>query len=522
MATQEERSGRPERIRRAVAILIWLACTCVLLVLLGSAMDGQRDEYDPLAHAIASIGKTSNSEAGVPPMCYTKTDGDSNPCWVCHTDSVYPNGMKDAELQREYSFSEFALRNRWANLFEDRNDEIAKISDDAALKWIRTDNYAPLVEALKARDDYPGYQPDLDFAAGFDENGFALDGSGWRAVRYKPFPGTFWPTNGNTDDVFIRLPEEFRQDGDGNMSRSAYARNLEILELAIATPPGSSLELPSHFEGGAADVAVARYRYPEGTEFLHTVRYVDPDAPNLLSLRMKEVRYSRKVKWLDDWAIQRAYENEHNDKEEGVLPFYRGSPLTGYRNAFGWQLQGFIEDARGRLRLQTEEEHYFCMGCHSTIGVTVDQTFAFARKLPGAEGWKPQDLRGMHDAPQAGHDAPEYLTYMQRVKGGDEFRTNDEMLQRFFRDGQLQEPEVRKAANGGEQDLAWLLTPSRERALALSKAYLLLVRKQQFELGRDALLAPPKNVHAKIANGETELAAAERTFTDGCLWLEWE
>jgi hypothetical protein len=58
---------------------------------------------------------------------------------------------------------------------------------------------------------------------------------------------------------------------------------------------------------------------------------------------------------------------------------------VGLLNDFGWQLQGFIEDAEGRLRLQTQEEHLFCMGCHSNIGVTVDQTFSFPRKVPGKE-----------------------------------------------------------------------------------------------------------------------------------------
>ena len=61
----------------------------------------------------------------------------------------------------------------------------------------------------------------------------------------------------------------------------------------------------------------------------------------------------------------------------------------------GWQLQGFIEDAEGRLRLQSDEEHRVCMGCHDGIGVTVDQTFSFPRTLPGAEGWRYQDLRGI-------------------------------------------------------------------------------------------------------------------------------
>lgn len=47
--------------------------------------------YDPLALATASIGRVANVEAPVPPVCYTRTDGTSNPCWACHTRSSFPN-----------------------------------------------------------------------------------------------------------------------------------------------------------------------------------------------------------------------------------------------------------------------------------------------------------------------------------------------------------------------------------------------------------------------------------------------
>lgn len=193
----------------------------------------------------------------------------------------------------------------------------------------------------------------------------------------------------------------------------------------------------------------------------------------------------------------------------------------GLRNDFGWQLQGFIEDAQGRLRLQTEEEHRFCIGCHSAIGVTVDQTFAFARKVPGAEGWRHQDLRGIRDVPQVGHAEPEILTYFRRVAGGDEFRANEEILHRFFPSGTLDELAVRRAAAGGDQDITFLVAPSHQRALQLNKAYIALVREQAFAQGRDTLLAPPRNVHDKIDNGSTDLGKTGRVYDDGQLWLDW-
>ncbi|MCB0193693.1 MAG: hypothetical protein KDJ65_17225 [Anaerolineae bacterium] len=510
--------------------------------------------YDPLARAIASIGRTRNLEAGVPSQCYTKTAGEANPCWTCHTARNGLNFMSDWTLQEEYSFSDAALDNHWSNLFVDRTEEIAAISDAEMMAYIKTDNYTPLREALETVEDYPGYVPDLDFNLGFDDEGFARDGSRWRAIRYKPFLGTFWPTNGNTDDVLIRLPEAFRIDSEGNESRDIYKINLAIIEAVIATDwavptenaarvvepiseviAGLDLDgdgelsdnitvirgMPEHYVGGAENVDVLRHVYPEGVEFLHSVRYVDVDNPSLLSTRMKELRYSHKVRFLDTWALARRYEREFNDKDAGHVPAYTGTPLVGLRNDFGWQLQGFIEDADGRLRLQTEEEHRFCMGCHSSVGATVDQTFTLARKVPGSAGWQYQYLEGIPDVPQFDHDKPEILTYFERVTGGDEFRANTEILDRFFPGGELDEAEVLRAAPGGDKDILHLIQPSRERAALLNKAYMALVKEQTFELGRDTIISPPVNVHEAIENGDTELRETGKVFFDGRLWLDW-
>jgi hypothetical protein len=534
---------------RALGLLAAFSLLAPLLVFFAEA----QESYDPLARARASIGRTVNLEAGVPPQCYTRTAGISNPCWTCHTVPRDPNFQSDWRLQEEYSFSDFALKNRWENLFRDRSDAIARIRDGEAIGYLRTDNYTPLRAALAGRTGYPGYRADLDLHRGFDGEGFARDGSGWRALRYKPFPGTFWPTNGSTDDVMIRLPREFRSR-DGIESREIYKINLALLEAAIASDPGKKDDaldhrvepvdeqvarldldgdgavsgfanrlrsLPARYVGDAHEVPVRRYLYPQGTEFLHTVRYVDPDAPALLSTRVKEVRYSRKTQWLDTWGLLRAQEKEADDKDEGRVPVYSGEPLVGLRTDYGWQLQGFIEDERGRLRLQTEEEHRFCMGCHGALGVTVDGTFAMARKVPGAEGWRHQDLRGILDVPQAGHAEPEILTYFRRVQGGDELRANGEMLARFFPGGELDEAAVRRAARGGDRDIAFLLTPSRERALLLAKAYMVLVREQSFDKGRDAMPLPPANVHREIENGSTGLGKAGKVYRDGRLWLDW-
>ncbi|WP_437694205.1 hypothetical protein [Sorangium sp. So ce176] len=558
------RPARPLRERREGLLSASLALAAASAVLAaGSSCGG--GAYDPLATAAARAGRPGNLEASIPPMCYASTAGGANGCWTCHTTGFGPNTLADHDLQRAYSFSDAARKNPWVNLLEDLSAAAARTSDAEILEYIREDNYAPLRSALRAlseRREYPGYVPDLDLAAGLDGEGFAADGSGFRAVRYKPFPGSFWPTNGSAGDVFIRLPAAFREDASGAPSREVYKLNLALLEAAIASPsplPGAreagaagapegrevepvsevvagvdldgdgAIEaavtrirrLPARYAGGAAGVPVRAWIYPRGTELLHSVRYLDPDRPSLLAARMKELRYARKVDEPDDWAISRAYEREAEEKEEGFPPRYAGAPEVGLRNAFGWQIQGFIEDEQGRLRLQTAEEHRACMGCHSAVGVTVDHTFSLARKVPGAAGWRHQDLRGMPDAPQAGHAEPEVLTYMRRAGGADDYRGNAEMLARFFPGGALDEAAVRRGAPGGDRDLAYLVAPSRERALLLDKAYRALVRAQRFEAGRDVMLGPATGMLRVVDGESTGLGEAQRVYLDGRVHLAW-
>lgn len=250
----------------------------------------------------------------------------------------------------------------------------------------------------------------------------------------------------------------------------------------------------------------------------------------------------RKVENPDDWGRQRAYADEAEDKADGRLPVYAGDPEVGLLGAFGWQLQGYIEDARGALRIQTMEEHRACMGCHGNLGVTIDNTFSIARKVPGLAGWRHQDLRGLRDRPQLGHSQPELVEYFTRVQGGDETRSNDEILARFFSTSGVNAPadvdakadidaelvlDVRELSRAStDRDLAWALYPSRERALALDKAYLAIVREQSFARGRDAALRPATRVHRAITVDGTGLhadapSANARTYRDGRLHLDW-
>jgi hypothetical protein len=281
--------------------------------------------------------------------------------------------------------------------------------------------------------------------------------------------------------------------------------------------------LPPHYAGAASEVPVVAHAFPHHTELLHSVRYLDPDEPTTMAARMKELRYMRKAIDLDDYGRQRAYEDEADDKARGKLPQYQGDPEVGYLTAWGWQLQGYIEDERGALRVQTEEEHRYCMGCHGHLGVTIDQTFSFARKVPGTGGWRHQDLRGLKDRPQVGHTISELETYVARVRAGDEMRTNDELIARFAPGG-VPNNQIQRAAQ--DKDLAWALTPSRSRALALDKAYLAIVREQSFAMGRDAVLAPATRVHRKITEEDTGLRnegaePSARVHRDGRLHLVW-
>jgi hypothetical protein len=524
--------------------------------------------------AMASGSETLyNLETFVPPQCYTKTGADSNPCYVCHTPAQPPNFLDDAALQSSYDFAAPALKNHWTNLFVDRRTAMARITREAVNRWVREDNYTAWRKTLQPllKD---AYVPDLDLAGGFDADGFDRGGAGWRAIRYVPFPGTFWPTNGSTSDAFIRLPKAFRTDAAGQPSLEVYKTNLAILEANMKLPvpaPGQPetrevdlviepiresaadfdldgdkelgvatrlRRLPAHYFGAAASVPLVPRLYPEGTEFFHTVRYLDPAAPGSMAARMKEVRYSRKFQFVSPGTLMGFAEKEFEEKRKGLLKVVAGTPGVGYVTDQGWIYLGWIEDAAGALRHQSNEEQRFCLGCHSGIGVTRDASFALPRKLPGLEGWRPQSLSGMADFPSArppiakadtqasarsgeknrkGHAH----TYFERVGGGDEFRSNAEILKRFFRGNKPLPVTVKRAAPGGDRDLAWLLLPSTERAYDLNRAYMLLVKEQSFIRGRDSVLAPVRNVHKELTNAQTEQGAAGHLFEDGTLLLDF-
>jgi len=509
-----------------------------------------------------------NKAVYITSQCYTKTEDDKggihNPCMNCHLNSKRPNYMDDWDLQETYAYNEYTKINRFTNLFKDRTDAVNAISDEAILAYVRQNNYMNekgqivLAEQLKRLPEtwdynengvWDGYTPDCYFS--FDDEGFDRtpeDGySGWRAFGYYPFLGTFWPTNGSTDDVLIRLPEIFRQDANGAFSLDAYKINLAVVEamiketnitiaatdetkwnvdldkdgmLGIATQitydwvplesrymsyVGMAKTLYDEELATTLYMSMAAGLYPTGTEFLHTVRYIDVrDANATMAPRMKELRYGRKYSWNTYPQLKNAVLAEIKEKDDFPerLRTIQGNVEEGLQTAYGWVYQGFIEDAGGYLRPQTYEETMYCIGCHSTIGAVVDSTFVFPRKL-GADaqqmGWYhwTQSAKGYEQMkePVLADGRYEYTLYLEQNHAGDEFRDNDEVMEKFFdAEGNLKSGEVEELHN----NIAHLILPSAKRALKLGKAYKVIVNEQSFIYGRDAHVKPVANIHDEV------------------------
>lgn len=490
-----------------------------------------------------------NAESVIPPQCYTKTQGNNNPCYACHQtykdNANRPNTMNDGDLQGEYQFSELGTTNHWKNLFVDRTKLIKAISDEEIKDWISQDNYGEFIEKFSSDVNWQGEVTPINNLAqpnkAFDDKGLAKDGSNWVAFNYKPFPSTFWPTNGSTGDAMIRLPKIFREKS-GKFSKDVYFANLALVEMTMKetqsissipvsegvlgedinndgqiSPKVSQIYRRSHYFGDAKNIAISNLLYPENTEFLHTVRYigVKEDGSVYNAKRMKEVRYMKKHSFKSKAELASEYYLEAKEKHFENLPQVHLLGDKGVNSNMGWTLNAYIEDAQGNLRHQNSQELAFCAGCHKTIGSTLDQTFSFPRKVEGARGWGYINLAKQKDAPNIGEEQGEILTYLQRVGGGDEFRQNKEMLKRWFNtDGTVNSNKVAKA-----QSVYELITPSAERALKLNKAYLTIVREQSYIFGRDANITSATNVLNHVDESQAPLAPEHRYEWD--MRLDW-
>lgn len=496
-----------------------------------------------------------NKAAYIPSMCYTKTMDDQNhihnPCYACHTQGVSPNFVNDGDLQTVYRFPLLAQTNHWSNLFMGREAEVALISDDQINSYINQSNYfndaheiilaKKLKHLPKAWDIFDnsywyGYTPDCYFnfdAEGFDINPDEKKYSGWRAFHYTPFLGTFWPTNGSTDDVMIRLSEPFRSDKNGKFDISVYRANLSIVEALTLKKDvflntidelslGHDLDgngvlthterimfnaQGMHFVGMAGDLQdlgklhAITGLFPVGTEFLHSVRYVDIDAAGNATLtpRMKELRYGIKRYWVEPEKLKEMADKETQERIDypDQLKQFDGNIHIGLDNKQGWLYQGFIEDREGELRPQTYEETYFCMGCHSGIGATTDSVFAFPRKAAKIgifqHGWAHATQNTQVDAePKRADGRYEYTYYLEQNHAGDEFRENQEVMHTFFTENGELKPVPVAALH---DNISVLISPSKKRAIEANKAYRVIVKKQRFIYGRDATSKVVRNVH---------------------------
>jgi hypothetical protein len=508
----------------------------------------------------------TNPFAYIPPQCYTKTrtpgGAAANPCYPCHQASMPPNFAQDAHLQLSLLLPIAAAANPWRNLLDPPHLLAERLTDGEILDYVRRGNYFddsgaitiaarldPLASAWDGEGDrqWHGYVPDAWF--NFDAEGFdvARDRreTGWRAFGYYPFPGTFFPTNGSTDDVLIRLDRALREDVHGQADRRIYEINLAIVEALISRRDvpiepidenalGLDLDLDGHigratrvaFDGSAEGGTRMRYvgragvrdaarpfpiepgLFPLGTEFLHSVRYLDvaSDGAVVMAPRMKELRYAKKVKWLAPSALRARAASEMAELAASatgarqVLWEYD----RGVYNGQGWLLQGFIEAADGSLRPQSYEETVHCAGCHGGLGATTDSMFAFARKLgfeSPAHGWFHWTQHGLQGLPEPRRSdgVNEYELYLRSNGAGDELRENDEVRQKFFDGHGLVRSDALARMRG---NIAELLVPSAARALDLDRAYRAIVDRQSFHLGRAPVLAPARHVFAHAPIGD--------------------
>jgi len=85
--------------------------------------------------------------------------------------------------------------------------------------------------------------------------------------------------------------------------------------------------------------------YPEGTEFLHTVLYIDIiNGEPTIAPRMKKLRYARKYSWNTYLQIQNTVLAEIKEKNDfpDRLRTVLGDMETGLKTSYGWVYQGFI------------------------------------------------------------------------------------------------------------------------------------------------------------------------------------
>jgi hypothetical protein len=134
-------------------------------------------------------------------------------------------------------------------------------------------------------------------------------------------------------------------------------------------------------------------------------------------------------------------------------------------------------------------------------------------KIEGAAGWGYINLKNQQDVPDKSEQLGQFLTYFQRVGGGDEFRQNSEMLDRWFKvNGDVDLDKVARA-----ESVYDLITPSSRRSLDLNKTYLTIVKEQSYIFGRAAPVTAAKNVLQRVDENQAPLAKEHRYQWYMCL-----
>lgn len=348
------------------------------------------------------------------------------------------------------------------------------------------------------------------------------------------------PTNGSTDDVMIRLPEIFRQDENNQYSREIYKINLAIIEAMMKKENVSITEFDENKIGVDLDkngklnkankivflwnplknqnmtyvgkakkvladggVHMAAGLLPEGTEFLHSVRYLDAAGDVVgMATRMKELRYAKKSSWRNYFQLRRIVEKEIKERHDfpDRTKMVTGNMEVGLNVPHGWTYQGFIEDDAGQLRPQTYEETYFCVGCHGYTGASNDTVLSFVRKFDSSQHqqgwyhWMQKSFAGVHD-PIREDGRGEFEFYLENNPTGNEYRTNEEVFNKFFNsDGSKKSDAFERL----KTDISFLMLPSKDRANTLNKAYKIIVDEQSFVKGRESIIKPLETVYHEV------------------------
>lgn len=407
------------------------------------------------APAVPAVAVPPVAAPWIPPHCYLRSDAEQpiNTCYTCHQRARRPHTLDDSELQVVYDFPGPAQINGWTNA-----GRPLPTADHSLDSYVRTANLRG------PADSWGAY---FDFDDGGHDRSPSGDLSGWRAYTARPFPG-FTPADGSWGDVLIRLPKGLRAHAELNLAildAVLHRRDIAIppsderthrVDLDLDGHLGTATQITYRFSPrerpmrwvGTAEHPPTPGLFPVGTEFLHSVRYLDPTEPVQMASRLKELRHLEKTRWqtMAELAAGTAAEEAERQAQPDQLEPPVGDPEQGLATGNGWRLRAWIEAKDGTLRPQTTAELTSCVGCHGGIGRNTDAIFSYERRA----AWG-------HSRTWSGP--------------GDAIRA----------DGRA-EVAVWKEATG--RDLA---LPSPDEARALNLAYHRLVQEQSFERGRDLM-----------------------------------